>query len=206
MSQKPNYLLAIESAIAGGSIALFRGPELIGSSHGSAGVSRAEDLLPNINELLIASNVSKSEIASVAVSLGPGSYTGLRIGIATVLGLCRGLEIGHVGVDLFDAIAKTFAAEDRVIALPMGRSDVCIRPVNKGSEPKVIEAANIEAELTAFGKPLLIHSQLNERLSPLGVDLIDIGTDLAKYVGLAAMDMQPSVELRPIYLQNPRFG
>ena len=101
MTKNRPYLLAIESAVAGGSVALFNGNEFVSGKSGAQAISRAEDLVPNVNDLLKEANVSKSDLARIAVSLGPGSYTGLRIGLASVMGLARGLDIEYIGVPLF---------------------------------------------------------------------------------------------------------
>lgn len=182
---------------------MLEGENIVGESYGSVAVSRAEDLLPNINHLLSTNRIAKDEIGSVAISLGPGSYTGLRIGIATVMGLCRGLEIGHIGIDLFDAIDRFYNKDDSPIVLPMGKSDICIRE-SKDSGPRVISAEDLK--IHSNGRRMLAHPQLSVLLQPLDIETIDIGTNLAKYVGLAAIGKASTEELRPIYLQNPRFG
>ncbi len=59
----------------------------------------AEVLLPLVDALLIEQGVSREDIDKVSVNRGPGSFTGLRIGLATAKGLCQGLGIPLVGVD-----------------------------------------------------------------------------------------------------------
>ncbi|MGQ0543253.1 MAG: tRNA (adenosine(37)-N6)-threonylcarbamoyltransferase complex dimerization subunit type 1 TsaB, partial [Blastocatellia bacterium] len=97
-------VLAIESAIQDGSIALFRDGKEIASVGGSDDVSRAEELLPNIEKLFNDTGIKFDEIDLIAVSRGPGSYTGIRIGIATVLGLARALNISCAGVSVLEAM------------------------------------------------------------------------------------------------------
>ena len=113
------FVLAIESGIAGGSIAILNGTDMISGVSGSATVSRAEDLIPRLEQLLHEAGLKIDEIGRIAISLGPGSYTGLRIGIATVMGLCRGLQIEYVGVPIFHAISSLFPHPELLIALPM---------------------------------------------------------------------------------------
>ncbi len=205
MGQSDKYSLAIESAISGGSIALFKGDSVTGESHGTASVSRAEDLLPSIDALLIASDVHKTSLKSIAISLGPGSYTGLRIGIATVMGLCKGLGIGHIGVDLFDAIAGHVDNNSAVIALPMGKADICLKV---GSDsPRTISAANLADEIRSNGDAVIFaHSILVNPIAAMGLSPVDLGSNLAAYIGRAALNLPVTAELRPIYLRNPRFG
>lgn len=67
--------------------------------------SHAESLLLTIEHLLALSPYTKADLAAVAVSSGPGSYTGLRIGTATAKGLCHALDIPLIAVDTLVAMA-----------------------------------------------------------------------------------------------------
>ena len=62
-------------------------------------------LVPLIRDVLVDAGYQRSDLGAVAVSKGPGSYTGLRIGVSTAKGLAFGLEIPIVGVATFDALA-----------------------------------------------------------------------------------------------------
>jgi tRNA threonylcarbamoyl adenosine modification protein YeaZ len=199
------YILAIESAISGGSISLSTRGEIIAESVGGTSVSRAEDLLPNIETLLHESGVGRHEIHRIAISLGPGSYTGLRIGIATVMGLCRGLGIGHVGVPLIDAILGCYPNEPTLVALPMGRTDIFLAD-DRSSISKVISSDDLRHEIEHWpGIRLLAHSDLIPDLIKVP-DVVDIGTNLARFIAAAAVNLPMSTTLEPIYIQNPRFG
>ena len=128
MSQSKHVTLAIESAISGGSISLLRGGVEIANWIGSSNVSKAEDLLFNIDLLLTDNDISKRDIGFIAVSAGPGSFTGIRIGIATALGLKAGLGVEMSSESALKAMV--FAAEsegDVTVALPVGRNAVCIQ-------------------------------------------------------------------------------
>lgn len=201
-----NYLLAIESAIAGGSIALFKGPDLISCASGGDSVSRAEDLLPQLIALLNKAGVERNEINRIAISLGPGSFTGLRIGIATVMGLCRGFGIDHIGVPLFEAISDFHDARRSLIAVPMGRSDICVSEAESGNT-RITSLDELKMEVeTASDLRLLAHSDIVSRVIETCPAVIDIGANLAIFVGAAALRQPNSSSLEPIYIQNPRFG
>ena len=105
--EKSKIVLAIEAAIRGGSVSLLDGETEILSWHGVTLVSRAEDLLVNISGILEQSGFDKSQIDMIAVSNGPGSFTGIRIGLATALGLKNSLGIPCFGVSLLAAVAAT---------------------------------------------------------------------------------------------------
>src|SRR3954468_18683875 len=110
MSDRNKLTLAIESAIAGGSLALLRNGELCASWTGSSSVSKSDELLANIDDLLTANHIATSDLQLIAVSAGPGSFTGIRIGIATALGLKTGLGIEMASVSALKAMA--FAQTD----------------------------------------------------------------------------------------------
>src|SRR5690606_30032956 len=134
-------ILALETAIDGGSLALYQNSEAIVELSGDPQISRAADLLPNIDKLLRSNNFELGDIGSVAVSLGPGSYTGIRIGIATALGLGRSVGQSVMGVSLLKAIAADGSIDGHVIAaVPTGREDIAWQIFDNGSpvtEPQV---------------------------------------------------------------------
>ena len=207
MTKNRPYLLAIESAVAGGSVALFIGNEFVSGKSGAQAISRAEDLVPNVNDLLKEANVPKSDLVRIAVSLGPGSYTGLRIGLASVMGLARGLDIEYIGVPLFEALASCFP-HTVAFALPMGKTDICFTLAGETGKPSVAtSSALVENSQFAAATPIGVHSDLMLSLGELGaLNLIDIGRNLAQYVGTASLNRPASRNLEAIYVQNPRFG
>ena len=69
------------------------------------GYSHAEMLLPFIDEVFNESGTSKAELNAVSVSGGPGSYTGLRIGVATAKGICHALNIPLISIDTLTVLA-----------------------------------------------------------------------------------------------------
>jgi tRNA threonylcarbamoyladenosine biosynthesis protein TsaB len=82
------------------------------------GYSHAEKLHVFIEEILKESQVDFREIRAIAVSKGPGSYTGLRIGVSTAKGLCYALGIPLIAVDTLAVLAQKVTQEDGLI-IPM---------------------------------------------------------------------------------------
>jgi tRNA threonylcarbamoyl adenosine modification protein YeaZ len=195
-------LVAIESAISGGSIAIFSNHELLASFAGESGVSRAEDLLPNLDTLLRDNGVTKGEIEKIAVSVGPGSFTGLRIGISSVLGLKAAFGIECVGVKLFAAIQSL--DYEAAIAIPLGKHDICLRR-SKDDELLAVPIADLASSLDGL-ENVLAHHDIIETLNAAGIEsLTNIGRDLAVHIGRFAADHTASAHLEPIYIQSPRF-
>src|SRR5687768_3799835 len=128
MNSAPRITLAIESAVAGGSISLLQGESEVANLIGSSGISRAEDLLANIDEMLSLHNIERREIELIAVSAGPGSFTGIRIGIATALGLKTGLAAAMSSASALTAMVHAAKnIKTAVAALPIGRNAVCLQ-------------------------------------------------------------------------------
>jgi len=124
MSSEP-LILAVETATLSGSIALTRGDELIASVSGDPSVSHSNTLLADLDELLRQTTVKLAEIDLFAVAAGPGSFTGLRIGIATVKGLAATLGQPVAAIPTLHAVALAGGpAEASVALLPAGRGEV----------------------------------------------------------------------------------
>jgi tRNA threonylcarbamoyladenosine biosynthesis protein TsaB len=88
------YILQLETASTNCSVSLAENGKLIASrEHNSASFSHSEQLHLFIKEVLAEAGVVKEELNAVAVSKGPGSYTGLRIGVSSAKGLCYALGI-----------------------------------------------------------------------------------------------------------------
>ncbi len=98
-------LLAVETATVATSVALLRGEEVLHEVPGAPGLPTAETLLPAIDALLALSGEPLEAVEVFAVSLGPGSFTSLRIGLATVKGLAFGDDRPAVAVPTLAALA-----------------------------------------------------------------------------------------------------
>ncbi len=118
-------ILSVETATLGGSVSVSRGEVILGQLAGEAQVSHSNTLLADINRLLDQTGVLLNEVDVFAVATGPGSFTGLRIGIATVKALSATLERPCAGVPTLEAIAHAAGPSGRSVALmPAGRGEV----------------------------------------------------------------------------------
>jgi tRNA threonylcarbamoyladenosine biosynthesis protein TsaB len=109
-------LLAVDTTSLAGSVALLKGNELRGLVGFSAAPGHAERLLPTIDSLLEEMSVPLTEIEAFAVAAGPGSFTGLRIGISTVEGLAYTTGRPVVGVSALEATAHRFRYRPGLVA------------------------------------------------------------------------------------------
>ena len=100
-----SLILNIETATGVCSVALAKDRQLVGLKESNMKNSHSSVLPIFIEEVVTASGFSMSDIDAVAVSEGPGSYTGLRIGVATAKGLCYAMEIPLIGINTLQAMA-----------------------------------------------------------------------------------------------------
>jgi tRNA threonylcarbamoyl adenosine modification protein YeaZ len=210
----PPVTLAIESAIRGGSLALLAGETEIGSLCGEDGISRAEDLLPNIRSLLVGNGLGIKDIDRITVSLGPGSYTGIRIGIATAMGLARSTGADITGVPVLEAMTLLAPEDGSVItAVPTGKHEFAwqhfARDGSDNSGPPVTAGVD-ELDLVinvSLAKHIILHEGLfdpyvRSRSGSVSGILINAGNSLAYALGLASIRDTPKYDLAPIYLRN----
>jgi len=114
-----SYILNIETATKNCSVALAKdGKTIVCKELATENFSHAEKLHVFIEQILVESNVQFSELNAIAVSQGPGSYTGLRIGVSSAKGFSYALNIPLIAVDTLQLIAKQINI-DKGIILPM---------------------------------------------------------------------------------------
>ncbi len=99
-------ILYIETATDVCSVALSKGPEIIGLKEEAGGNNHAKNLLPFIDEVLKQGGCKTADLQGVAVSIGPGSYTGLRIGVSTAKGIAYTAGIPVMAIGTLEGIAQ----------------------------------------------------------------------------------------------------
>ncbi len=99
-------ILSLETATKVCSVALHENGNLLAIKEVNADYSHSENLTLFIQEVLLLANKSFNQIDAVAISKGPGSYTGLRIGVSSAKGLCYGLEIPLIAVETLQSMSS----------------------------------------------------------------------------------------------------
>jgi tRNA threonylcarbamoyladenosine biosynthesis protein TsaB len=106
-------------------VTLVRGARVLVSVSGDVSSSHSTDLIQNIEIILHQAEKALREVDVFAAAAGPGSFTGLRIGLATVKSLAVSMDQKCVGVSTLAAIALAAGNSDRTVALlPAGRGEV----------------------------------------------------------------------------------
>jgi tRNA threonylcarbamoyladenosine biosynthesis protein TsaB len=114
-----SYILNIETATTNCSVALAKeGKTILCKEMAEEGYSHAERLHVFIEEIIKEAGITFQDLIAVAVSQGPGSYTGLRIGVSAAKGLCYALDIPLIAVDTLQVMASQVTVSSGLI-IPM---------------------------------------------------------------------------------------
>lgn len=185
---KAPVILSLETATIGGSICVSRGTEVLATSEGDSKVSHSNSLLFDISECLKAAGLSLADVELFACASGPGSFTGLRIGIATLKGLVATLDRPCVGVPTLNAIAQSAGESNATVALlPAGRGEVFVQMFSVSarelverdraahlSPAKLLERYQDLPNLLWTGPGALVHRRLlQDHADQHGVNLVE---------------------------------
>lgn len=216
-------ILAIDTSTAIGSVALLERATSVAQVAEAVPQRHLEWLAPTIQRLLAAASWQPSQVEAVAVAAGPGSFTGLRIGIATALMWARALSIPIVGVPTLWALAMSAEASGLVCAmLDARRGEVAAALFRRdGSVIKVMDEVLVPVEellrrlppvgpITFTGDAQMRYADTIRARRPDAVLIAsDQGAPLAASVGRLAWERLSAGErddpylLRPIYVRPP---
>ena len=213
MEQVPGNILAIESAVGDGSISLFRGDSECSMER--SGASRAEKIIIEIESLLREAAFAKNDLDLIAVSIGPGSYSGIRIGVSTALGLGHSLDVPVVGVSVLEALASGVDDEKVIAVVPIGRSDLAWQAFaadtngakRSMTEPSLDPISALSESLNDHpGLPIVAPNHCLELLREAtgeSRNLIEIRSSLASAIArLAAQHGRDLSVPKPIYMRS----
>jgi tRNA threonylcarbamoyladenosine biosynthesis protein TsaB len=209
-------LAAIDTSTALGSVALFDGAELVADDSQSVSNAHGESLLPMVDRLFAKVGWKPKDIARWAVGIGPGSFTGVRIGVGTVKGivLATGAEI--VGVTSLDAVADgvevevaiasmLFAMKGEVFVQVRRAGEVLLAPVNVRMEdaPSVLAGLGCaELVLVGDGAKLI-------RVDPAFRVIAGPPHDVPRAASVARVAMRRAPDdlatLEPLYVRPPEI-
>ena len=158
-------ILAFETSAKAASVALHDGEKLLGESYQNTGLTHSQTLMVMAQDLLAQCGHTPQEVTDVAVAAGPGSFTGVRIGVAAAKGFAWGGEIPCWGVSTLEAMARHLGIFEGHICCCMDarRSQVynSLFYVNQGilerrSEDRAIALADLKTELESLSGPVFL--------------------------------------------------
>jgi tRNA threonylcarbamoyl adenosine modification protein YeaZ len=210
-------ILAIETGISKGSLSILKDGSELDFWIGEKKIPSSEDLLSNIAKLFSKNNIDKLETKRIAVSIGPGSFTGVRVGIATALGLSKALKCECVGISVLEAIASQFTGVV-VTAFEVGENEVCWQSFERNKpkqirslgQPKIDRIHDFSARLKNHPQKALIldrdlYRKFEEGWHSLNAgdfDLLKWIENPAKYVGLRSEEITLTSNLLPLYARD----
>ena len=158
-------ILAFETTAKAGSVALLEGGKLLAESYQNTGLTHSQTLMVMAEDMLKASGKTMADVSAVAVAEGPGSFTGVRIGVAAAKGLAWGGQIPCYGVSTLESMALTLGAYQGYVCPVMDarRSQVynALFYVNCGqvervTEDRAIALTGLAEELKDLSEPIFL--------------------------------------------------
>jgi tRNA threonylcarbamoyladenosine biosynthesis protein TsaB len=188
--------LAFDTATGAATSALVDGSELLGER-----VSRAQSLLEDVDALLRQAGAHPSDLDRLAVGIGPGSFTGVRIGLAVARGLALSLELPGAAVSTLDALAA--GAPGALPVIDAKRREVFAL---LDGEPRVLAPADLPVELgtVCVGDGAVRYRELlEERGAVVLPDEDERHLPRARFHAALAGETRPMDEIEPLYLRVP---
>jgi tRNA threonylcarbamoyladenosine biosynthesis protein TsaB len=169
-------ILGIDTTTLACSVALLRDDTILAELTLNIKKTHSERLMPLLDHMLQEAGVEREEIDAVAVAAGPGSFTGLRIGVSTARALAQCLQIPAVPVCTLDALAESILAPGTLICplLDARRNQVYTALYHRQAEPPCTLETIIEPA------PLAL-DELTEKLNAFNHPVVFVGEGLSSY-------------------------
>lgn len=213
-------ILGIDASAISAGCALAEGGKIIAESFLNTKHTHSETLLPMISSMLKSAGVKLSDVEKIAVSAGPGSFTGLRIGISTAKGLADAAGKPCVSASTLEAIAYNFIGVDGVICACMdARCKQVYNALFKSEngvitrlcDDRAISAADLSEELSRLDGKVILAGDGAELMHGFSEEKYTLAPPLLRFqrgsgVCFAAMnapDIAPAA-LMPTYLRLPQ--
>ncbi len=217
-------ILAIDSSAVSASCAITDNGKLIAQSFINVGLTHSQTLMPMIETTIKHSGTDLSKIDLIAVSAGPGSFTGVRIGVSTVKGLAFTAETKCAGISTLEAIAYTANPRNGIVCAVMDARcqqvyNALFRfndgKIERLCEDRAISIADLDAELKGYDETIILagdgssvckNAMTYEKLAEAPEN---VRMQSAYGVAYAAMKLDESKyldakDLQPIYLRVPQ--
>ncbi len=197
-------ILAFETSAKAASVALFQDGKLLGENYQNTGLTHSQTLMVMAEDMLKQCGFGAKDVTSVAVAAGPGSFTGVRIGVAAAKGLAWGLQVPCHGVSTLESMALGLGAFQGTVCPVMDarRSQVYNAlftaeggKLTRMAEDRAIALADLAEELKVAPQPIflvgdgseLTYKTLKDTVSGLVLPMESRMHQRAVGVGLAAL-------------------
>jgi tRNA threonylcarbamoyladenosine biosynthesis protein TsaB len=188
------YILGFDTSAAHCAAALLCGPRVVAMRSEEMTRGQAERLMPLLEEVLAEAGIVWGDLARIGVGVGPGNFTGIRIGVSAARGLALALEIPAIGVTGFQAISLD-ASAPHVAAIPAPRDHIYVQA------PDGTQALMPLAGAAAMGAPLRYLPEAGEmacRIARLAATTTPGAAPAPLY--LRAADAAPARDAPPVMI------
>lgn len=206
----PLGLLVIDTCLAACQVGVAEQGRLIAGASEAMERGHQERLAPMTAEVMARAGLGFADLAKIAVTIGPGSFTGLRVGLAFAKGLHLATGAPLVGLGTLAALAETAVGDGPVAALiDARRGHVYIQAFDAGravTEPDILPLAAAAARLERLagwpfavvgpGAPLMAPAAGAARIAEIAAPSLEVLARLAERA-------EPAADLRPLYLRAP---
>ena len=176
-------ILAFDTSAALSAAVLLRGDTVLAQHHEPLGKNQVQRLFPIFEEILAESALHWSDLTAIAVCIGPGNFTGTRIGVSAARGLMMSLEIPAIGVSVFEAAALAGldnSATRITVGMQLPRNRFALQDFSIGTPP------------VALTKPVLADTGIHSSYNVLHI---------AKFARQTLANNGPTPPPAPLYLQ-----
>ena len=219
-------ILALDTATTACSVAVWEDETVLARRFETMPRGQSEALIPMIVDVLAEASLTFNDFDFLAVTVGPGAFTGLRIGLAAARGMALAAGLPCLGVTTFDAVAEGISAQERagrdvLIALDAKRADVYARFFSASPDGRGLEPASEPLALTPDDlagrmgtSRLLIAGDAAVRVAE-AASARNIETSISSAPGVADAALvaaiaarrqragQPAEPVEPLYLRPP---
>ncbi|MCK8824131.1 tRNA (adenosine(37)-N6)-threonylcarbamoyltransferase complex dimerization subunit type 1 TsaB [Fuchsiella alkaliacetigena] len=194
-------ILALDSATSVGAVALYQGEKLIAESNLNLELTHSQRLFPQIIELLKAARVEGQDLEGIVTGIGPGSFTGIRIGMATAKTLAQSWNLEMVGVSTLELLANALLETERAICpLIDAKRERVYTALYQGQQQEGLKKLRLPEQILAVVKLL---ERLKQELSG---EVLFVGPAVEKYRELIKKELGKQALFVPKLYHLPRGG
>lgn len=215
-------ILSVDTSAVSASVAITEGEKIISLCSTNAGLTHSRTLLPMINSALSNSETPLSDIDVFACSVGPGSFTGIRIGIASVKGLADGCGKKCFPVSTLEALAYNIVGHDAIACSVMDARcnqvycalfDVGNGGVVRMTEDEAIKIDELSERLKVFDKRIVFvgdgaeicHRALGYDIAPPVTRFQNAASvGICTFKNFSEEKLLSASEMLPVYLRLPQ--
>ena len=211
-------ILAVDTSSAICSVAILEDDKLIDKNELDDGKTHSENLMPLLDELLKRNSIDIKDIEMIACTVGPGSFTGIRIGVATIKPIAEVLNVKVASVMSLEALARNVEGKDTIASLIDARNNqvyagIFDKNYNKKEEyiaddiNEVIKVLEKYENITFVGNGAILHKELLTN-SLKNVEFVENNKQTAENVGKIGYkkylenDLCTADTIMPVYLRK----